>query len=267
MTSDSTTSWSTTKYHHHLQTNEDEEIARETAFTVMVNGSQYATIVCTPTHLQEMVVGFLASEGVIRSFNQIQSLSIDEVLGFAYVELGFSVDIAESSERWIGSCCGKSREFYFKQDVKTAKTIMKAPEISSRQAVAFMEEFDQSAETFGRTGGVHQVALTDGTTIAASFIDIGRHNALDKLYGFILENRLSLKDKCILFSGRISSEVVLKVSKIGVGILLAKSAPTDLALKLADDLQITAVGFIRTHKLNVYTHGDRIKGDAHHVSK
>lgn len=78
-----------------------------------------------------------------------------------------------------------------------------------------------------------------------------------------MENRISLKDKCILFSGRISSEVILKVSKIGTGLLIAKSAPTDLALKLADDLQITATGFVRDSKLNVYTHEVRVYGDSY----
>ncbi|MFC4556901.1 formate dehydrogenase accessory sulfurtransferase FdhD [Virgibacillus kekensis] len=108
--------------------------------------------------------------------------------------------------------------------------------------------------------GVHQAALASQDEFLTSYIDIGRHNALDKLYGHILLNRILLKDKCILFSGRISSEVILKVSKIGAGILVAKSAPTDLALKLANDLNITAVGFVRGSSLNVYTHQERIHG-------
>ncbi|MEW9674978.1 formate dehydrogenase accessory sulfurtransferase FdhD [Lentibacillus sp. L22] len=268
MHSDSTTSWKITRYHQHLQTKEDDEIARETAITVMINGDQYATIVCTPTHVHELVIGFLASEGIIRTMDQIEGLTVDEKTGFVYVELSMSVDLTERTQRWIGSCCGKSREFYLKQDVKTAKTITKAPTMSSQQIVDLMRKFDEAAKIHDRTGGVHQAALATGTEMICAFIDIGRHNALDKLFGFILEHHLSLKDKCILFSGRISSEVVLKVSKIGCGVLLAKSAPTDLALKLAEDLQITAAGFIRENKLNVYTHDSRIYGDmGHHVSK
>ncbi|MFZ3578729.1 formate dehydrogenase accessory sulfurtransferase FdhD [Virgibacillus sp. DJP39] len=122
-----------------------------------------------------------------------------------------------------------------------------------------MTVFDERADVFSHTGGVHQAGLATNHQIEASFIDIGRHNALDKLFGFILLNKFPVKDYCILFSGRISSEVILKVSKIGSGILLAKSAPTDLALKLANDLQITAVGFIRNTSLNVYTHEGRIE--------
>ena len=92
--------------------------------------------------------------------------------------------------------------------------------------------------------------------------DIGRHNALDKLFGYALRRATARRrDKIIAFSGRLSSEVVLKAAKIGVGILLSKSAPTDLALKLADDLGITCAGFIRGHEMNVYTHGHRIAGE------
>ena len=88
--------------------------------------------------------------------------------------------------------------------------------------------------------------------------DIGRHNALDKLYGVSILNRMPVRNKIIIFSGRISSEVLLKAAKIGVGIVLSKSAPTDLAIKLARDLNITAVGFIRGKSFNVYSCPERI---------
>lgn len=250
--------WPTTKYRQHLRTTEDDLVAREFALTVYINGDQYATIVCTPIDLKEMVIGFLASEGIIRTYNDIQSIAVDEIKGFAYAELLFKVTFSERTERWIGSCCGKSREFYLKQDVKSAKTISTNLEMDIKEIVKLMGHFDDAAEEFNLTGGVHQAGLATKHTINKTFIDIGRHNALDKLFGYIILNKLSSRNYCILFSGRISSEVILKVSKIGSGILLAKSAPTDLALKLAEDLQITAVGFIRNDRLNVYTHENRI---------
>ncbi len=88
--------------------------------------------------------------------------------------------------------------------------------------------------------------------------DIGRHNALDKLYGYCINEQIAIRDKVLIFSGRISSEILIKASKIGVGILLSKSAPTDLAIKLAHDLNMTAVGFIRNDSFNIYSHPERI---------
>jgi len=121
-----------------------------------------------------------------------------------------------------------------------------------------MEQMDQSAEMFHQTGGVHNAALCDPTGIVLSRMDIGRHNALDKIYGHCLKNTIPVKDKIIVFSGRISSEILLKVAKIGCEIVLSKSAPTELALTLAEELGITTVGFIRQNSFNLYTHPDRI---------
>lgn len=136
--------------------------------------------------------------------------------------------------------------------MKTKLTI--APE----QCGKLMANLQESSSHFQRTGGVHNEALCTTDGIVLSRADISRQNALDKLYGHCLINRISLKDKLIAFSGRIFSEVLLKAAKIGVGIILSKSAPTDLALGFADELGITAVGFIRGNGLNVYTHQDRI---------
>jgi FdhD protein len=121
-----------------------------------------------------------------------------------------------------------------------------------------MRLLQESSADFKQTGGVHNAALCCADELIAVRTDIGRHNTLDKLYGFWLKHPLPLYDKVIAFSGRISSEVLLKTAKIGVGILLSKSAPTDLALRLADDLGITAVGFIRGDRFNVYSHPERI---------
>ena len=89
-------------------------------------------------------------------------------------------------------------------------------------------------------------------------MDIGRHNALDKIYGYCLKNAIPIEDKVLAFSGRISAEILLKASKIGCEIVLSKSAPTELALQLAEQLGITTIGFIRNDSLNVYTGQERV---------
>lgn len=121
-----------------------------------------------------------------------------------------------------------------------------------------MDELEKSASVFQETGGVHNAALCTQTGIVLARMDIGRHNALDKIYGHCLKNNISVRDKVIAFSGRISSEILLKVAKIGCEIILSKSAPTELALELAEELGITTVGFIRGGSFNLYTHPERI---------
>ncbi len=240
---------------------EVDDIAVESALTIIVDGNEFATMVCTPSELNELVVGFLASEAVIRTYQDIKSLHIDEDRGFAYVDLinKHSLPKEFHSKRFIGSCCGKGRQFYFHNDVKTAKTVNTKLTLSAEQCRKLMKEMQESSSVFQQTGGVHNAALCTREGIIVSRTDIGRHNALDKLFGYCILHRISLKDKLIAFSGRISSEVLLKAAKIGVGIILSKSAPTNLALSLAEELGITAVGFIRGNGFNVYTHQERIR--------
>ncbi|WP_308639951.1 formate dehydrogenase accessory sulfurtransferase FdhD [Paenibacillus silvisoli] len=238
----------------------EDDIATEYPLTIRLDGEEFATIVCSPTDLEEMTAGFLASEGIIRQAAEIESLRVDEERGFVYVELHNkqSTSKEDVSKRFIGSCCGKSRQFYFHNDARTARTSMSRMTITPAQCIALMRLLQNSSGEFKLTGGVHNAALCSADELLAVRTDIGRHNALDKLFGYALRQRLSVTDKIIAFSGRLSSEVVLKAAKIGVGILLSKSAPTDLALKLAEDLGITCVGFIRGSEMNVYTHGHRI---------
>ncbi|MFS0823843.1 formate dehydrogenase accessory sulfurtransferase FdhD [Bacillus sp. 1P02SD] len=240
--------------------NEEDQIVTEFPLTILLNQQEFATMVCTPSELDELVIGFLASEGVIRFRDEIKSFHIDEGQGYAYVETTAEVTTSQEyySKRFIGSCCGKGRQFYFVNDAKTAKTSTSTITLTPEECINLMNEMQQSSIVFKDTGGVHNAALCTPTDMIVNRTDIGRHNALDKIYGYCLMNKIPVRDKVIVFSGRISSEVLLKAAKIGVGIVLSKSAPTDLAIKMAEELNITAVGFIRGGKLNVYSHPERI---------
>jgi len=260
MTERVTRSWPIKKYDGKTWRDQEDEIAVEYPLTVMIDGEEFATMVCTPVHLEELVIGFLASEGMIRTTDELSTLTISEQRGYAYAELKNKPSAAmdHHSKRFIGSCCGKSRQFYFHNDVKTAKTVTSKLTVTISQCQQLMSSLQEGSQHFQQTGGVHNAAVCTADGIIAARTDIGRHNALDKLYGYCLQNRLSLGDKIIVVSGRISSEVLLKTAKIGAGILLSKAAPTDLALELAHDLGITTVGFIRGQTCNVYTHPQRI---------
>ena len=103
------------------------------------------------------------------------------------------------------------------------------------------------------------IAISDGDEFFEHRQDIGRHNALDKLYGFCLERRIPVRNKVLIFSGRISSEILLKAAKIGVGLYYLNPHLRLLAITLANDLNITAIGFIRDGSFNIYSHPERIK--------
>lgn len=241
----------------------EDTVATEFALTVFVNQQEMATVVCTPEHMEELAVGFLASEGVIRSLDQIVSLQVSTYMGTVRVETTTDVNFNQSfyNKRYIGSCCGKSRQsFYFYNDAQIARPISDdGVALNAGEVLQLMTQMEQGAQLFFQTGGVHAAGLFDETGELHLRMDIGRHNALDKLYGYGLTNEVTLKHCVIAFSGRLSSEVVLKVAKMGVPVIIAKSAPTALAIDIAEEMNITTVGFARLDSFNVYTHPERIR--------
>lgn len=239
----------------------EDEIVTEYPLTVKLNGEEAVTMVSSPEYLEDMVIGYLASEGFISKLEDIKELWIQEKAGFAHVTLSKENRIIHmQNKRYLTSCCGMSRPgFVFVNDARVVKPLKQTAAIHADACFSLMNELQRTADIFQSTGGVHNAALCDENGIIVSRMDIGRHNALDKLYGYCLKNAISTRGKILVFSGRISSEILLKTAKIGCEIVLSKSAPTTLALNLAEELGITAVGFIRNSSLNIYTHPNRIK--------
>ncbi|MFB5252649.1 formate dehydrogenase accessory sulfurtransferase FdhD [Bacillus mycoides] len=241
-----------------------DEVVTESPITIKLNSEEYVTVVCTPNYIEDMVIGFLISEGIISSYKDIEELWIQKENGIVHVKSSKINPLYQTlyNKRYVTSCCGKSRQgFVFVNDAAKAKKLHDIHiTITPEECFHLMTSLQQSSTTFRQTGGVHNTALCDRNNILLSRMDIGRHNALDKIYGHCLRNNISVQGKIIAFSGRISSEILLKVSKIGCEIVLSKSAPTKLALQLAHDLGITVVGFIRNGSCNIYTHPERIDG-------
>jgi FdhD protein len=251
-----------TRYQNGTLEKVEDFIVTEAPFTIKLNQTEFATLVCTPEYIEDLVIGFLASEGVIRTMADIEDVWIQEREGFVHVKTNYTNPLYEKfhSKRYITSCCGKSRQgFVFFNDARLSHHFNKVNvQLTVKDCFRLMEELQTSSEVFKETGGVHNAALCTKEGVMLSRLDVGRHNALDKLYGYCLRQHISLKDKVIVFSGRISSEIITKVAKIGCEVVLSKSAPTDLALDLAEELGMTTVGFIRNDTLNVYTRPDRM---------
>jgi FdhD protein len=240
----------------------EDSVVTEHPVTIKINGTEFATLVCSPDYVDDLVTGFLASEGVIRRYEDLEDLWIEAKKGTVHVKtkklnpyyLNFQ------GKRYITSCCGAGRQgFVFINDALTAKKMDQVRvRVSSEDCFSLMKEMQESSTVFQNTGGVHNAALCQEGKLVISRMDIGRHNALDKIYGYCLKNAIPLEDKVLAFSGRISAEILLKASKIGCEIVLSKSAPTELALQLAEQLGITTIGFIRNDSLNVYTGQERV---------
>ena len=240
-----------------------DEVVTELPLTLIVNGVELATLVTTPADLEDLVYGFLVSEMVVDGPQAIRAIAFDQEVQAARVEADASMAGAAQrmfERRYITSCCGKGRaSIFFQSDEGALRRVGTGQTIAAGTALELLIRLQQRSDIFRRTGGVHNVALanTPGEVLAVR-ADIGRHNALDKLYGHCLRQQIATGDLLAVLSGRISSEILLKAAKLGLPMVLSKSAPTELALALADEIGITVIGFARQDRLNVYTHPERV---------
>ncbi|WP_027365299.1 formate dehydrogenase accessory sulfurtransferase FdhD [Desulfotruncus alcoholivorax] len=237
----------------------EDLVVRETAITLYVNEIEMVTMICTPTHLRELCLGFLFAESMIDSANDVAGFEYNENDGLAWVETAKPVNIQNNFlKRHIASCCGRGRaSFYFINDLDI-RPITSEAHMQTAEIFALRSETERRSELFAATGGAHGAALGYKGDVIAFFEDVGRHNALDKIAGWCLLHGINTGDKQLVFSGRVSSEIVLKTARLGVPVIISRSAPTDLALELAGQLNVTVVGFARGNRMNIYTAGQRI---------
>ncbi|MCL0094130.1 formate dehydrogenase accessory sulfurtransferase FdhD, partial [Dehalococcoidia bacterium] len=241
----------------------EDVVVREFPLTIILNNQELVTLLCSPTNLKYLALGFLASEGFIRAREEVKSILLDDRRGVARVQSVASEgspDVAGDLifKRFITSGCGRGAAFYSVADAADAAAVKSKTRISASQVFAMMREFQHRSEVFKNTGGVHSAALTDGERLLIFSDDIGRHNAIDKVFGECLWENTPTEDRVIVTSGRISSEILFKVAKRDIPIIISRSAPTDLAVRTALDLGITLIGFVRGKRMNVYANSWRV---------
>lgn len=237
-----------------------DEVAREAALTIFFNDTELVTMLCSPAEQSYLAAGFLAAEGLIECGADITSLVIDETRGIARVTAAGGGEAGRIWKRFISSGCGRGATFYSAADV-TSQPVVSSMRLHPGQIYRLMKDFQDRSEVFKSTGGVHAAALAAPGGIELFSEDIGRHNAVDKVIGRCLLEVIETKDRMLLVSGRISSEILLKTARRGIPFLISRSAPTDSGVKLAEKLGITLIGFVRGHRMNIYAHPERIVTD------
>lgn len=211
--------------------NEEDIVIRECPFTIVLNEKKIVTLPCSPDCLGNLAIGYLYSEGYIDSISQIQDITIDEDKGIA------NISISNINKTNVSKM--EKIENQFPIEIQSIKILV--------------DQFNKKSELFKNTGGVHSCALCSKEDIIVFKEDIGRHNAMDKVLGQALVQNIDIKDKILLTSGRISTEILSKVAKSQVPIIVSISAPTDLAIEMARELNITLIGFARGEKMNMYS--------------
>jgi FdhD protein len=240
-----------------------DALATEEPLEIRINGAPLTVTMRTPDHDLELAAGFLFTEGIIQTRGQIarigavapQNGAKSNVVEVELRESGFDLAGLQRNFFAASSCgiCGKaSIEAIRTRGLQRPNAENRFdPEILCRLPQTLREE----QAVFSRTGGLHAAALFDETgALLAVREDIGRHNAVDKIIGWaLLDERLPLDTSVMVVSGRGGFEIVQKALVAGVSILASVSAPSSLAVKLARELGLTLVGFLRGRRFVVYS--------------
>lgn len=239
----------------------EDTVVREVPITIYFNKEEIVTILCSPDQVKELAIGFLLSEGFITNRDDLYTVGHHCEENVIRVEgRPRPGQTGILNRRVISSCCGKNRvSFNFENDASLLRVQDSAVRITLEEAIYFANYLDQNSSLFKETGGTHNGGVGHAGEVLFTSQDIGRHNVLDKLMGRAVLLNLDLSDHVLFFSGRVSSEILVKVAKMKIPILVARSAPTDLAVALAEELNISLVGFARGDRLNIYTAPERIK--------
>ncbi len=240
---------------------ESRSIVREVPLTILVNGKELITLLTTGDAIRELAVGFLLSEGFLRRGSNFRDIYINDEAGTVDVKLDGELELTEKlfGKRTVTSGCGKGATFYHVLDSLQAKKVSTGLRVTPSEVYALMRELNRRSDLYRETGGVHNSALADRERILVFREDIGRHNAVDKIRGACFLEGISLEDKLLLTTGRMSSEIAVKVAKMGVPIVVSRSAPTSLAIDLAERIGLTLIGYVRGEKMTVYTGQERVR--------
>src|ERR1700704_1811643 len=224
------------------------EGVREQPLTVYVNGTRFLTLLCTPVKLEALVVGYLWMEMIISDVGEIEALEVSPVDGRVHVSLTHPVDLP--TERILTSGCGGG--ITFRIDHRLFPRLTSTLQVSAAQLSARMRDLFASAVMYKASRGIHGAALADAEGLLLTAEDVGRHNAVDKIKGEALLRGIPTVDRILLSTGRVSSEMLLKAARMGVPIVASRTSPTEMAVGLAEQLNVTVCGYVRPDGLNLY---------------
>jgi len=239
----------------------EETVAEESPLTIIVNDQELVTLLCSPMDLKYLAVGFLLSEGLIAEKDDVAKMVVDDRTGIARVEIRGETDTDREHlfKRLITSGCGSGATFHRAADAEGLTEVDSTAEIAPVDIFHLAGEFQHRSQLYLSTHGVHSAALCDGARIEVFYEDLGRHNAVDKVFGRCLLDDIATDGRLLMTSGRVSSEILLKVAKRNIPIVVSIAAPTDAAVELAESLGVTLIGSVRGGKISVYSHDRRVK--------
>lgn len=251
-------------YKDQVSTQDMDKLAQEVPIALIYNGISHVVLMATPQFYEELALGFSLSEGILQSPEQLYDIEVQEA------DLGVTIRLEIAS-----SCFASLKDRRRQMSGRTGCGLCGVESLAAVQPKvspilhhnyierayidSALQAFDRSQPLRAQTGSLHGAAWVEQGKIKALYEDVGRHNALDKLIGYLAKNKIDVQTGFVLVSSRASFEMVAKAASIGITCLIAVSAATEFAVRLAQEANMSLVGFARSGRQTVYAHPEFLK--------
>lgn len=247
-----------TQWHEYRKdwSQKDGEVIEEALITIYVNGIELVTIMATPQEQDLLALGFLKNERLIESTSEIEIINVNKA--GCCVDVWLNRPFEKPARAIITSGCGGGVTFV---DPETGiEPLQSDLRISPKLLHQSFRKLQPPNSLYARSRGVHAAGLLDPQTekLIAIVEDVGRHNTIDKLTGCCLKHGIETKDRVLIVTGRISSEMMRKAAVMGCPIAASRTSPTSLSVEMALAWNITLVGYVRQGSLRIYSYPDRL---------
>lgn len=255
-------------------------VIAETRWVLYVDRREIVTFMCSPRGLHELAVGFLLSEGMISHLDDIWQLKVylDESHTYYYfpdagLQGELRLQVCDSAigaidvrlrrpttmrreRRILATGCGGG--ITFDDQTNDQPALVSDISITSASVFALMHQLNEAATLYRTSRGVHTSALSDPAQLLVIAEDVGRHNTLDKIRGMCMLGNIPTRDRILISSGRISSEMITKARKMDIPIVISRTSPTTMSIELAQRWNMTVIGYVRSRRMRVYTGAARV---------
>lgn len=259
-------------------------VIAEIPWVLYIDRREWVTFMCSPVGLHHLALGFMLSEGLIAALDDVWQLKVylDEHRVYIYFpaadldaelpmpacdEAVGSIDVrlrrpppVRGERRILTSGCGGGVTF---DDLSGDRPPLCSDlRITTRQVSALMRQLNEAATLYRASRGVHTSALADTERLLVLAEDVGRHNTLDKIRGACLLHGIQTQDCVLISSGRISSEMITKARKMEAPIVISRTSPTVMSIRLAKAWNMTLIGYVRGRQMRIYAGAERVVFDA-----
>ncbi len=245
----------------------DDCIAVETPVRIYVNGQNVITLLCSPTQLKELGIGWLLSQGIIKSLDEVTDVKLkgNEVkITCSDRSINQNIETRIKTAGIMGvvdSACGSTTdEFLLLSDRMTKPFVSSNCRVKAENILRIVNVLNEKSSLFKLTGGTHSAAIFCEGKLVAFAEDIGRHNAVDKVIGEAAASKKVNFSNCVMVStGRQPANMVLKASRIGIPIVASIAGPVQSGVDVAARTGVTLICFVRGERMNVYSFPERIE--------